>query len=111
MRRGNVLLLLMLAPIASGCATLPPLHQAATHPIAATPLRNAEPPAPKAWASTLDSMTYGEPARIAAPPVRTASTPFSALARLFERRQPAAPPPGMVVEPPPGPLVIPPAHM
>src|SRR5437588_370173 len=41
MRRGNVLLLLMLAPIASGCATLPPLHQAATQPIAATPLRGS----------------------------------------------------------------------
>src|SRR3954454_15136891 len=111
MRLGNVLLLLMLAPIASGCASLPPLHQAAMQPTATTPLRNVEPPARAAWASSLDNMAYGEPARSAAPPARTASTPFSALARLFERRQPAAPSAGIVVEAPPGPLVIPPAHM
>jgi polysaccharide export outer membrane protein len=111
MRLGNVLLLLMLAPIASGCASLPPLHQAAMQPSATTPLRNAEPPARAAWASSLDSMAYGEPNRIAAPPARKASNPFSALAALFERRQPAPPPAGMVVEAPPGPLVIPPAHM
>src|SRR3954465_10863800 len=111
MRLGNVLLLLMLAPIASGCASLPPLHQAAMQPSATTPLRNTEPPATKAWASSLDTMAYGEPNRIAAPPARRASNPFSALAALFERRQPAAPWAGMVGEPPPGPLVIPPANM
>jgi polysaccharide export outer membrane protein len=111
MRLGNVLLLLMLAPIASGCATLPPLHQAAMQPGAATPLRNAEPPARAAWASSLDNMAYGEPARVVAPPVRTASNPFSALARLLERRRPAEPSAVVVAEAPPGPLVIPPAHM
>lgn len=111
MRLGNVLLLLMLAPIASGCATLPPLHQAAMQPSAATPLRNAQPPARTAWARSLDNMAYGEPARIGTPPVRNASNPFSALARLFERRHPAAPSAGIVAEAPPAPLVIPPAHM
>lgn len=107
MRLSNVLILLMLAPAASGCASLPPARLAAAPPAAAAYAR-AEPQTTRAWTADLDNMAYGEPApKVTPPPAK--STPFTALARLFERRQPA--PPVMVTEPGPAPLVIPPASM
>jgi polysaccharide export outer membrane protein len=52
-------------------------------PVMATPAVAAPQPT-TAWAANLDNRAYGDPAPIAAKP-----TPFSVLARLFERRRPA----------------------
>ena len=75
-----LLLLLMLAPAVGGCASLPPPR------VAAAPSPTA------AWATSLDSRVYGEPAPLAIAPVAAPAakpTPFTALARLFERGRPA----------------------
>src|SRR6476469_1228825 len=80
MRLSKVLLLLMLAPAAGGCASLPPPR------LAAAPSPTA------AWATSLDSRVYGEPAPLAIAPVAAPAakpTPFTAIARLFERGHPA----------------------
>jgi polysaccharide export outer membrane protein len=109
MRLSTVLILLLLAPAVNGCASLPPPRLAATPPVTAAYAR-AEPQATRARTGDLDNMAYGEPAPAMRPaPVAAKPTPFTALARLFERRQPA--PPVTVAEPAPGPLVIPPASM
>jgi polysaccharide biosynthesis/export protein len=84
MRLSKVLLLLMLAAGMSGCASLPPPRMAATPPPAPAPTT--------AWAASLDGRAYGEPAPLAIAPVATPAqkpTPFTALARLFERGHPA----------------------
>ena len=111
MRLGNVLLLLMLAPIASGCASLPPLHQAAVQPSAqrrcAMPNRRRR----EAWAIQSRHMAYGEPTsyrRTARPQGIDPVFGVGCSVRAPPARCTSA---GMVVEAPPGPLVIPPAQM
>jgi polysaccharide export outer membrane protein len=81
MRLSKVLLLLILAPAAGGCASLPPPRVAAVSPAPAAP------PPSTAWATSLDAKVYGEPG--VAAPAAVKPTPFTALARLFERRRPA----------------------
>jgi polysaccharide export outer membrane protein len=85
MRLSKVLLLMMLAAGASGCASLPPPR------IAAAPAAATAGPAPStAWATSLDGRIYGEPAPTpVAAPAAVKPTPFTALARLFQSGHPA----------------------